>query len=162
MLVEAQKVHIPDFILQRLLRLDDLIAMVRDEGFALPQEDCQRVLGALAYFCDPKDVIPDSVEVLGFLDDAIMIELVVRDLKHELEAYDDFCEFREREAQRRGMEPAAVGRADWLGGRREELIERMHERRERDYGSGYGSSSGYASVRSSYVRGWRPGMFRLS
>ena len=161
MLVDAQKVRIPDFILQRLLRLDDLIAMVRDEGFALPPEDCSRVLGALAYFCDPKDVIPDSVEVLGFLDDAIMIELCVRDLKHELEAYDDFCEFREREAQRRGMEPSAVGRAEWLGGRREELIGRMHERRDRDYGTGYGSSSGYASVRGSYVRGWRPGTFRM-
>ena len=86
LLADAQKVHIPDFIKDRLLRLDDMIAMVRDPSWALPDADKQRVLGALAYFCDPNDVIPDHVEVLGFLDDAVMIELSVRELKHELDA----------------------------------------------------------------------------
>jgi uncharacterized membrane protein YkvA (DUF1232 family) len=102
LLEDAAKVHIPDFIKERLLRLDDMIAMVRDEGWHLPEEDRQRVLSALVYFCDPKDIIPDNVEVLGFLDDAVMIELCVRDLKHELDAYDDFCDYREHEAKRRG------------------------------------------------------------
>ena len=159
MLVDAQKTQIPDFILQRLLRLDDLIAMVRDEAWALSADDCQRVLSALTYFCDPQDVIPDNVEVLGYLDDAIMIELSVRELKHELEAYDDFCDFRQHQAQRLGLEPDKVGRAQWLDSRREELVDRMHQRRQRDMGVGYGSSSGYASKQSSYVRTWRPGMF---
>ena len=68
LLDDAQKVHIPDFIKDRLLRLDDMIAMVRDASWALPDADKQRVLGALTYFCDPNDVIPDHVEVLGFLD----------------------------------------------------------------------------------------------
>ena len=158
LLADAQKVHIPDFIKDRLLRLDDMIAMVRDEAYKLPAEDCQRVLSALIYFCDPKDVIPDSVEVLGFLDDAIMIELCVLDLKHELEAYDDFCDFRQHQAERRGLAADKVGRADWLASRREELVDRMHERRERDMGIGYGSSSGYGAARS-YTRTWRPGLF---
>ena len=162
LLSDAAKVHIPDFIKERLLRLDDMIAMVRDPSWALPDADKQRVLGALAYFCDPNDVIPDHVEVLGFLDDAVMIELSMRELKHELDAYDDFCDFRDREARRRGAEPATVGRADWLDSRREELVERMHQRRDRDMGTGYGRSSGYASsARGSYVRGWRPGVFRV-
>ena len=162
MLADAQKVHIPDFIKDRLLRLDDMIAMVRDEGWALPQADMDRVLQALMYFCDPDDVIPDHIEVLGFLDDAVMIELSVRDLKHELDAYDDFCDYRSHEASRRGVEPSTLGRTDWLDGRREELIDRMHQRRERDFGTGYGSSSGYAATgRSSYVRGWRPGVFKF-
>ena len=165
LLDDAQKVRIPDFIKSRLLRLDDMIAMVRDEGWALPADDKQRVLSALMYFADPEDVIPDHVEVLGFLDDAIMIELSVRELKHELDAYDDFCDFRAREAAHRGVEPAAVGRADWLDGRREELLDRMHQRRERDFGSGYGKSSGYAGgggLRGGYAsRGWRPGVFKF-
>jgi len=99
--------------------------------------------------------------VLGFLDDAVMIELSVRELKHELDAYDDFCDFRAHEAGRRGVDPATLGRTDWLDGRREELIDRMHQRRERDFGTGYGGSSGYASGRASYVRGWRPGVFKF-
>ena len=161
LLADAQKVHIPDFIKARLLRLDDMIAMIRDEGWAMPDTDRQRVLSALVYFCDPQDVIPDNVAVLGFLDDAIMIELSVRELKHELDAYDDFCDYRQHEASRRGMDPAKVGRADWLDSRRDELIDRMHTRRERDYGVGYGSSSGYGSSRASYTRGWRPGIFKF-
>ena len=162
MLADAQKVHIPDFIKDRLLRLDDMIAMVRDEAWALPEEDKKRVLSALMYFCDPDDVIPDNVEVLGFLDDAVMIELSVRQLKHELDAYDDFCDYRSSEATRRGADASALGRTDWLDGRREELIHRMHERRERDVGTGYGSSSGYAATgRGSYVRAWRPGVFKV-
>lgn len=162
LLDDAQKVHIPDFIKDRLLRLDDMIAMVRDEAWALPDADKQRVLSALMYFCDPADVIPDHVDVLGFLDDAVMIELSVRELKHELDAYDDFCDYRDHEAKRRGVEASSLGRTEWLDSRREELIDRMHQRRERDFGTGYGSSSGYASAgRSSYVRGWRPGVFKF-
>jgi uncharacterized membrane protein YkvA (DUF1232 family) len=119
------------------------------------------VLSALVYFCDPKDVIPDSVEVLGFLDDAVMIELCMRELKHEIDAYDDFCDYRQHEASRRGLAPETLGRTDWLDSRREELLDRMHSRRERDFGTGYGDSSGYASGRTSYVRGWRPGIFKF-
>jgi hypothetical protein len=163
LLEDAQKVKTPDFISERLQRLDDMIAMVRDEGWHLDDEDRQHVLSALVYFADPSDVIPDHVEVLGFLDDAIMIELCVRELRHELEAYDDFCEYREREARKRGIEPSAVGRTDWLDSRRDELVERMHARRKRDggagFGLGYGQSSGYG--KSAYARAWRPGMFRV-
>ena len=162
LLVESQKGAMPDFIVQRLVRLDDLIAMVRDEAWAMSGEDRARVLSALTYFCDPDDVIPDHVAVLGFLDDAIMIELSVRELQHELDAYDEFCDFRQHQAERRGLQADKVGRADWLDSRREELVERMHRRRgERGMGAGYGSSSGYSSVRS-YARTWRPGMFKFT
>ena len=158
LLADAQKVRIPDFILERLVRLDDMIAMVRDDAWAMPAEDKERVLSALVYFCDPDDIIPDTVQVLGFLDDAVMIELSVRELKHEIDAYDDFCDFRQHQAERRGLSADKVGRADWLASRREELVDRMHERRERDMGIGYGSSSGYGAARS-YTRTWRPGLF---
>ena len=82
----ALKAKVPDFVQERLAKLDNLIAMLRDEGWSLPEEDRKRVLAALVYFVDPSDVIPDSVPVVGYLDDAIMIELCVRELKHELEA----------------------------------------------------------------------------
>ena len=161
LLVDAQKGTLPDFIVQRLVRLDDLIAMVRDEAWALDGEDRHRVLAALAYFCDPDDVIPDHVAVLGYLDDAIMIELAVRELQPELDAYDEFCDFRQHQAERRGLQADKLGRVDWLDSRREELVERMHRRRgERGMGAGYGSSSGYGAGRT-YARTWRPGMFKF-
>ena len=160
LLEEACKVELPDFIAVRLDKLDALIAMVRDEGWELPEEDRQRVLSALVYFADPDDIIPDEVPVLGYFDDAIAIEMCVRELKHELDAYEEFCEYRQGEADRRKINPADVGRAEWLGNRRNELQDRMHRRRERDYGTGYGrGTSGYA--REGYTTAWRPGMLRI-
>ena len=51
------------------------------------------MLNVLAYFVDPDDLIPDRIPGLGYLDDAIMVELVLQELHHELDAYDKFCEF---------------------------------------------------------------------
>jgi uncharacterized membrane protein YkvA (DUF1232 family) len=140
LLEEASKVAVPEFISARLSKLESLINMVHDAGWAMAEEDKQRVLTALIYFADPKDVIPDSVPVVGYLDDAIMIELCVRELKHEVEAYEDFSSFRKNEAEGRGLDIDKVGRADWMEGRREELHERMRRRRGRD--GAYSSRAG--------------------
>src|SRR5688572_20102877 len=118
LLVESQGKQVPEFIAQRLSKLESLINMVHDEGWALSDEDKSRVLTALTYFADPKDVIPDSVPVVGLLDDAIMIELCVRELKHEIDAYEDFVSFRTHEARGRGIEPEKLGRVEWLEERR--------------------------------------------
>jgi uncharacterized membrane protein YkvA (DUF1232 family) len=159
LLEEAGSLTLPDFIASRLDKLDALIAMVRDVGWALPDDDRARVLSALLYFSDPTDIIPDNVPVLGYFDDAIAIELCVRELRHEIDAYDEFCDYRQTEAVRRGMQPATVGRADWLASRRDELQDRMHRQRTREAGTGYGNSSGYA--RAGYTHAWRPGMLRV-
>lgn len=160
LLTDAGKTQLPDFIATRLDKLDALLAMLRDEGWVLGEEDRQRVLSALAYFADPTDIIPDNVPVLGYFDDAIAIELCVMELKHEIDSYDEFCEYRESESVHRGENAAEVGRADWLDARRQELQDRMHRRRNRDSGgTGYGDSSGYA--RASYTSAWRPSLLRV-
>lgn len=143
LLVVATKTEVPDFIASRLSKLESLISMVHDEGWAMPPDDRARVLTALTYFADPDDVIPDSVPVVGYLDDAIMIELCVRELKHEVEAYEDFNDFRKHEAAGRGMDPGTLGRAEWLEGRRQELQDRMRRRRDRD---GYTARSGQSGL----------------
>ncbi len=124
---------VPHFIGQRLQGLRDMIDMLQDHEWRLPADDAKRVLNALAYFCEPEDLIPDHVPGLGFLDDAIMIELAVRELRHEIEAYRDFCDYRGRAETRRGVKAKTsdVTREDWLAERRRQLQSRMHRRRKR-------------------------------
>ena len=124
---------IPKFIDDRLRSLQDLINMLQDSEWRLPEDDAKRVLNALAYFCEPEDLIPDKIPGLGYLDDAIMTELAVRELQPELEAYRDFCDFREQETTRRGVKAKTtdVTREDWLADRREKLHARMRRRRLR-------------------------------
>ena len=94
---------VPLFIAERLNKLKIMIQMLRDHQWRLPGAESARVLNALAYFAEPEDLIPDHIPGVGFLDDAIMVELVVRELKHELEAYADFCEFREKRQPKPGI-----------------------------------------------------------
>ena len=119
----------PGFIVERLGKLGLMIRMISDVEWRLPHEETSRVLNALAYFAEPDDLIPDDIPGLGFLDDAIMIELVIRELQHEIEAYEDFCEFRE--AARKQDAAGTVSREVWLNARREELQSRMRQRRNR-------------------------------
>lgn len=143
LLMRIKTVDVPEFIRDRLERIRTLIEMVRDKEWNLPDPDKARVLNALAYFCEPDDLIPDEVPGLGFLDDAIMVELVVRELRHEIEAYQDFCSFRAARDARPGHSEDPVTREEWLASRRKALQSRMRNRRkrERERRAGLGSSS---------------------
>jgi len=132
----AQTQKMPEFVRSRLATVDSLIAMAGDQGWALGDEDRGRIISALTYFADPEDMIPDNVPVLGFLDDAIMIEVVQRVLQPEIDAYADFCRFRDDEAQARGIDPTTIGRETWLEERRAELQARMRTRRTKYAPSG--------------------------
>jgi uncharacterized membrane protein YkvA (DUF1232 family) len=144
MLEGTRKSKLPQFIADRLEKLEQMLAMVNDVGWALPDAERKHVLQALTYFADPQDMIPDDVPVLGFLDDAIMIELVVRELKHEIEAYEDFCNYRIAEAARRGEKTSNLGRVEWAESRRLALVSRMRRRRRSERGSSGGGGRGSA------------------
>jgi len=119
----------PGFIIERIAKLQLMISMLSDIEWRLPHKEASRVLNALSYFCEPEDLIPDNIPGLGFLDDAIMIELVVRELKHEIDAYSDFCDYRKRLRREQG-ESAKASRGGWLDDRRKALQSRMRRRRK--------------------------------
>jgi len=129
LLKQIDKSDATDFIRDRMGQLETLIAMLADEGWGLIEEDRERVLNALSYFSESKDLIPDNIPGLGFLDDAIMIEIVCKALEHEIQAYKDFVIFRASENRRREDDAPALEKSDWLEERRQQLHSRMRRRR---------------------------------
>jgi hypothetical protein len=84
----------PRYVRDRIAQVQRLIAMLEDEEWALPPALRCEVLSALVYFSDPDDMIPDGLPVIGLLDDAIMLEMLLREERNLLAAYDGFCVFR--------------------------------------------------------------------
>jgi len=121
------KGSVPEFVSERIKKLETLVAMIEDSEWKIPEEERSDVLSALAYFSDPEDLVPDHIPVLGFLDDAIMIELVAEELKDDIEAFEEFCIYRNREEERTGE--TTVTREEWLESKRRELHSRMRNRR---------------------------------
>lgn len=129
---KARATELPRYIGERLLRLQVIIDMLRDTEWGLGEQDRKRVLGALTYFCAPDDLIHDSIPGFGFLDDAIYVELVLRELHAEVTSYEEFCVFRAAEEKRlseQGLDPR-VDRDAWLASKREALQTRMSKLRK--------------------------------
>jgi len=93
----ARAVDPPDYVGERLDRLEQIVQMTYDAEWSLPVPVKTRILAALSYLANSEGIISNAVPGLGYLDDAIMIELVSQQLRHELEGYLDFCEFRRNE-----------------------------------------------------------------
>ena len=130
---KAEAGDLPDFIRERVAKLKVVTTMLSDSEWQLGPEDRDRVLSAMLYFCDPDDLIPDDVPGLGYLDDAIYIELMMKELGSEINSYAEFCEFRiEEEARRRekGLD-TFVQREHWLAEKRMEIQAEMKRRRHR-------------------------------
>ena len=122
---------LPDFVGERIPELESLISMLTDEEWQLPDTEREQLLATFVYFADPEDILPDNIPVIGYLDDIIIIELVVRELLHVRVAYDDFCLYREDFEKKLGKDVDPVIRRDRLDRRRQQLHQRMHRRTSR-------------------------------
>ena len=132
MIEQARAARLPEFISERLAKLQTLLNLVKDEEWKLSDEERRQILSALAYFCDSDDVIPDHVPGIGFLDDAMYVEIIIRELQAEIESYEEFSRFRsDEEARRRklGLD-VRVGREDWLADQRAVLHSRLRKKRQ--------------------------------
>ncbi len=126
LLKQATKTGAPEFVRSRLAELGTLCAMLDDEEWPLEADDRDRILAGIGYFAIAKDMIPDKIPGIGFLDDALMAELVTRELKPELDGYRSFCEYRDNEATLRGNKK--VSREDWLEAKRRQIWLRIKRR----------------------------------
>ncbi len=79
--------------LGRLSRL--LGAWARGEYTRIPWRTISMAAGALLYFVNPLDAVPDFLVGIGFLDDASVLAMVVASLRGDLER---FAEWEKRNA----------------------------------------------------------------
>ena len=128
LLKQATKAKAPEYVQSRLAELETLCSMLDDSEWPLEDDDRNRIRAALGYFAVAKDMIPDKIPGLGFLDDALMAELVVRELKAEVDGYRDFCQYRENEATLRGNKN--VNREGWLASKRKQIWMRIKRRQQ--------------------------------
>lgn len=123
---------LPDFVANRIPQLDAMIRMLQDVEWNLPIAERERLLAMFIYFGDPEDIVPDHIPVIGYLDDIIVIELVIRELHHVREAYDDYCDFRDAyDKNSQGLQDGAI-RRDRIDKKRQQLHQRMKRRLAKD------------------------------
>lgn len=70
-----------------LLNVGTLYKMVRDRTFRISWPTRGLILGGLTYFLLPTDATPDYLPGIGFIDDTIVIGLIVKRLASEIDRY---------------------------------------------------------------------------
>lgn len=122
---------IAPFLRGHLAAMDEVIRFLADARWQA--EDAMRhdLQGALAYFVDARDLIPDDESQFGLLDDAIVLELALSGHVHEWKAWREFDQFRRAYPQF-----AELDRREWMQVRQEELGAALRHRRrvQRDGG----------------------------
>lgn len=125
------------FIRSRMRRAAEMRAMVADAAWSLDATAAKRIADLLAYIDDPDGLFGDDVPHIGLLDDALLVDISMDNLRDELDDYAEFCRYRQAEAARRRcpVEAAGVDRAQWQRARDEEL--RLEQQLRRVRGSHY-------------------------
>lgn len=71
-----------------------LYAMLRDKEFAMAWSSKTMVIAGLLYFISPIDLLPDYIPLLGYIDDAFVMSVVMNAMASEIERYKAYMEQR--------------------------------------------------------------------
>ncbi len=147
LLKQARKAKAPAYVMKRLEDIGILMDMLEDAEWGLEAAEYSRVLAAVGYFAAPKDMISDKVPGIGYLDDAVVADLVIKELKHDIAGYRDFCAYRDGEAS---MGKKKVDRETWLASKRKQLFERIRKRRDQMFNRRSGEGPTHPILRFKY------------
>ena len=123
---------LPDFINRRIPDLEAMIRLFHDTEWQLPRADREQMLATFIYFGDPEDLIPDDIPGIGYLDDVIMIEMLLCETRHLRDSYEDFCKFRQEYDDRNCGSEDKIARDKKLANKRKQLHARMERRKAAD------------------------------
>lgn len=110
---------IPPTLRDALALVPRVADLITDDGWRLTSEQRRDFVGALAYFVDNDDLIPDNVGRYGYLDDALVMRLALQSSAQEWQDWNDYRQFCAAHPELCG-----VDRNQWQRDR-DELIDRM-------------------------------------
>ncbi|MBN8482410.1 MAG: DUF1232 domain-containing protein [Xanthomonadales bacterium] len=122
---------VPSYVRRRLVHVQRLLLMFEDDEWALPDPERADALAVLAYFSDPDDLIPDHIAGIGLIDDAVMLELLARRMRHVLDAWERFRVFRDGLASESDEAAARLERSRRLAAERSAIFGALRARRRR-------------------------------
>lgn len=70
-------------------KVKTLYAMLRDKEFAMAWSSKTMIIAGLLYFISPIDLLPDYIPVLGYIDDAFVISIVMNAIASEIERFQE-------------------------------------------------------------------------
>lgn len=114
---------LPGVVREPLSKVPAIARMLTDRNWDVDVAAREQFAGALAYFVDPDDLIPDDGSHFGFLDDALVLQLAVAEARHEWFAWCDYSDYIEAHPEDAGMDRAA-----WLQRRRERFALELRRR----------------------------------
>lgn len=147
LLKQARKAKAPDYVLKRLEDIGSLLDILDDQEWGLEASERKRVTAAVSYFAAPKDMISDKVPGIGYLDDALVADLVIRELKHDLAGYREFCAYRDGE---HNMSSKKVSRDSWLATKRKQIFDRIRRRLDAAFSRRSGEGATHPILRFKY------------
>ena len=116
----AREAKPPDYVLERITTIEDIVRMVEDTEWRLPASVRKRVCSALAYFAEPHDLIPDH-----------MIEIMAEGFLPEIQGYRSFCRYRDSISRRLSSATQGPLLQQRLVAKRRQLRARIQARRQR-------------------------------
>lgn len=91
------------FIRSRMRRAAEIQAMRGDPRWTILPELRERVDALIGYLQDSGGLLPDVLPVIGLLDDALLVDIAMDDLRPELDEYAEYLRYVQGEAARRGV-----------------------------------------------------------
>jgi len=85
---------VPGYLRGHVDLIPEIADLLADSDWQIDDKARRDLSGALAYFNDPSDLIPDSHPKFGLLDDAIVIELALSENRMEWLAWQEFAALR--------------------------------------------------------------------
>lgn len=104
------------FVTARVGALSRLHAMSADAGWPSDPALAARLEVVEAYRADPRRLMPDTLPVVGALDVAVLVDVLMQLERDDVADYDEFCRFRQVAADYAGIAVADTGitRDQWL------------------------------------------------